>query len=269
MSPNAAAENRVPPVAGWFQDGFHRFLWRYLKRNFHTIAIARDFRPEQRIADDEPLIVYGNHPSWWDPLMAHYLNRTLFPERQFYAPIDAAALEQYKVFAKLGFYGVKMDSGSGAADFLKTSSAILNAGDTAIWMTPEGQFTDARDYSVPLMPGLAHLCNKMDRGVVVPLALEYVFWEERLPECLSLFGDPIPIAEYQSLSKPEWSEKLDAALRQSQAKLSELAIARSSQPFDNLLSGTSGAGFFYDTFRRAKSLVTGKKFQRSHGDQFE
>ena len=48
-------------------------------------------------------------------MIAHFLNRTLFPTRQFYAPIDADALQQYPVFGKLGFYGVNMDTTSGAA----------------------------------------------------------------------------------------------------------------------------------------------------------
>ena len=98
----ASKTTSVPHVAGWFQNGFHRFLRRYLKRHFHTIAIDRDSRSSLIVDDDQPLIVYGNHPSWWDPLIAHFLNRSLFPNRQFYAPIDADALEQYKVFANLG-----------------------------------------------------------------------------------------------------------------------------------------------------------------------
>ena len=109
--------------------------------------------------------------------MAHFLNRTLFPRRQFFAPIDADALEQYKVFAKLGFYGVRMHTTSGAAAFLRQSLAILHAGDTAIWMTPEGRFADVRDRTAKLMPGLAHLCTRLESGCAVPIALEYVFWE--------------------------------------------------------------------------------------------
>lgn len=265
----ASDSTSVPHVAGWFQNGFHRFLRRYLKRHFHTIAIDRDSRSSLIVDDDQPLIVYGNHPSWWDPLIAHFLNRSLFPNRQFYAPIDADALEQYKVFAKLGFYGVKLDSSRGAADFLRTSKAIMEAGDTAIWLTPEGRFADARDHDAELMPGISHLCSKMTSGYVVPMVLEYVFWEESLPECLILAGSPIRVADHRELTKQQWAEMLEQKMRSAQTALSTSVIARSSDPFENLLSGRSGAGGTYDRFRRMKSWITGRKFRAAHGDKFQ
>lgn len=264
-----ATSTSVPPVSAWFQNGFHAYLRRLLRRHFHTVAIDRQSRCESVIGETAPLIVYANHPSWWDPLIAHFLNRTLFPSRQFYAPIDADALEKYRVFAKLGFYGVKMNTTSGAAAFLKQSSAILAAAGTSIWMTPEGRFADARDHAGALMPGLAHLCHRMSEGWVLPLTLEYVFWEERLPECLSLLGTPINIAEHHDLSKPEWSELLTERLREAQTRLSERAIQRSAEPFDSLMSGTRGAGGAYDSFRRAKAWATGQDFRASHGEHFE
>ena len=114
---------------------------------------------------------------------------------EFPGPEDAEALEQYSVFGKLGFYGVQMNTTSGAAAFLKQTTAILAAGPSAIWITPEGRFSDARDHDAGLMPGLSHMCNKLKRGSVVPLALEYVFWDERLPVCLAMFGQPVQIAD--------------------------------------------------------------------------
>lgn len=153
------------------------------------------WQPPSLVGDD-PLIIYGNHPSWWDPLIAHYLNLKLLSPRQFYAPIDAAALAKYAVFAKLGFYGVNLASHSGAAAFLKQSMSILEHPQTSLWLTPEGRFCDCRDHTAPLMPGLSHLCAKLRRGLVVPMAIEYLFWEERLPECLVYFGTPLDVADF-------------------------------------------------------------------------
>lgn len=259
----------APKVASWFQNGFHRFLSPLLKRHFHAVAIERESLAQLRVINEQPLIVYANHPSWWDPLIAHFLNRTLFPSRQFYAPIDADALEQYRVFAKLGFFGVQMDSSQGAAAFLKQSRMILGSPTNALWLTPEGRFADVRDESAELMPGLSHLCNKMDAGFAIPLALEYVFWEERLPVCLVRLGDALAIHDHADWSKSLWSEHLTGHLRDAQQTLAELAIARSSEPFENLLRGRAGGGLIYDSFRRAKSLVTGKPFRAAHGQQFK
>ncbi|TWU46887.1 lysophospholipid acyltransferase family protein [Rubripirellula reticaptiva] len=259
----------VPPVAKWFQNGFHRFLKPYLRRHFHAIAIERESRCGAAVCCDGPLIVYGNHPSWWDPMVAHFLNLTLFPGRQFRAPIAAEALAHYKVLAKLGFYGVQMDSVAGTARFLKQSNQILDSSTSSIWMTPEGRFADARDHREKLMPGLAHLCSRRSDGWVLPLALEYVFWDERLPVCLARLGVPIRISDHASLLKPQWNDQLQQSLRENQFRLAELAIARSSDPFDNLLMGKRGAGGVYEWTRRMKSLVTGNKFRSEHGSQFK
>ncbi|SRR6056297_703680 len=266
----------LPKISSWFQNGFHRFLTPYLKRHFQVIAVDKrdQLRALREIDDREGVIVYANHPSWWDPLTAHFLNRKLFPERQFWAPIDAVALRQYEVFKKLGFFGVEADSRSGAATFLKMSHAILEDTDQAgrktgaLWMTPEGRFTDARDHSGELMPGLSHLCHKLDAGVVLPLAMEYVFWDERLPLCLIKLGEPIRIADAPLRSKEDWRRRLISGLRDAQDELADLAMDRRSEPFQNLLVGKSGAGGVYDMLRRTKAIFTGKRFKASHGDPF-
>ncbi|KAA5540293.1 acyltransferase [Roseiconus nitratireducens] len=258
------------PTAPWFLDGFHRFLRPYLRRHFHAIAIESGRRPHLADIDPAvPMIIYANHPSWWDPLIAHFLNRSLFPGRQFHAPIDAEALEQYRVFEKLGFYGVRLSSKSGAAAFLRRSVEVIDQGNTALWLTPEGRFADARDHQAELMPGLAHLCTRIDSAIVLPLALEYVFWEERLPVCLVSLGLPIRVDQHRGDSKTDWSVRLTVRLRDTQTRLADLAIARSADPFDNLLRGTRGSGMAYDTFRRAKAWLTGQSYKAGHGDQFE
>ncbi len=264
----SAAPDDLPGVSPFLQDGFHRFLRPFLRRHFHTIAVDRDSRPlTASIPTDEPVIVFGNHPSWWDPLIAHLLCQTWFPPRQFYAPIDADALAKYPVFGKLGFFGVRVDTPSGAAVFLRTCRRLLESPQSSLWVTPEGRFADVRDDSAPLAPGLAHLCTRERRGFVLPLAMEYVFWEERLPECLIRFGEPLALADHD-WSKTSWQETLTARLRSNQAALAKRVIARDSDAFEPVLTGSRGAGGFYDTFRRLRSWLSGSRFHAEHGDKF-
>lgn len=263
------ADPSPPPVSNWLQNGFHTFLRPYLKRHFHCVGLHRGGGDPRSVGPGQPLIVYSNHPSWWDPLIGHYLNATLFPGRQFHAPIDAEALRQYQVFGKLGFYGIDLGSTSGAAAFLKTSRAILDTGTTALWITPEGRFCDVRDHSSPLMPGLAHLCGKLQTGYVFPLALEYAFWEERLPLCLLRFGEPFQPAEQPGWDKPRWAEELMDRLRMTQRTLADLVIARDPSLVEPLLIGRVGSGAIYDTMRRFKSWLTRSTFRPGHGKHFQ
>src|SRR5690606_8927734 len=119
--------------------------------------------------------------------------------------------------------------------------------------TPEGRFCDVRDRSQPLMPGLAHLCSKLSSGRVIPMAMEYAFWQERLPLCLVMFGQPIDPAQASDLAeqgqawdKQDWNARLTDALRQTQDRLAESVIARDAAAFQPLLCGRGGAGGLYD-----------------------
>ena len=266
---NLPVPTQPPPVTAWFQGGFHAFLGTYLRRHFHSIALANDGWQPSALVGSEPLIVYANHPSWWDPLIAHYVNLVLFKPRQFYAPIDASALEKYRVFAKLGFYGVNLASHSGAAAFLNQSMAILRHPATSLWITPEGRFCDCRDQSATLMPGLPHLCTKLTRGSVVPMAMEFVFWEERLPECLVRFGTPLCPDEQTLTDKSQWAIALTNGLRSAQQQLAADSIARDAAKFTPILHGRSGAGGTYDFMRRVKSLVRREKFRPEHGEKLQ
>lgn len=239
-----------------------------MQRHFHTIAVDRESLAALGAVADAPLLVFGNHPSWWDPLVAHFVCRQCLGGRQFYAPIDASALERYRVFARLGFFGVELNHRRGAAEFLRTSLAILSQPRGSLWLTPEGRFADVRDVSAEFQPGIAHLCTRMPSNVVVlPMAVEYVFWDERLPECLLRFGQPIRCGEFSELDKTAWQAKLFAALRETQASLATASIARNPEPFEPLLSGKRGAGV-YDHFRRLRHFFEGSRFRAEHGEKF-
>ena len=255
-------------MSSWLQNGFHRFLERYLAKHFDAVGIESqsiDLLNQAPSTLTEPLIVYANHPSWWDPMIAHFLNRQLFPNRQFYAPIDAVALERYQILKRLGFYGVELGSMSGVKTFLQTSIHLATAGRTAIWITPEGRFTDPQDHEGAWHPGLAHLCRRLGRGHVLPLALEYIFWNEPRPVCLASMGHPISIASLKGLSKESCNQQLISQLRSTQNKLRSLVITREPAPFKMLLSGRSGPSGLYGRLRNLAAIVRGDSRVPRHG----
>jgi hypothetical protein len=131
-----------------------------------------------------------------------------------------------------------------------------------LWITAEGGFTDARSRPVRLRPGLAHLVRRVPDAVIVPLALEYPFWDERTPEALCRFGTPM---ESGSGTVEEWNGRLEAALTDTMDRLAADGMTRDPARFEPLLSGEAGVGGVYDLWRRAKALVRGERFQPQHG----
>jgi 1-acyl-sn-glycerol-3-phosphate acyltransferase len=215
-----------------------------------------------------PLIVVLNHPSWWDPLIGVVL-AGLFPERIHYVPMDTKALARYSLFNRLGFYGVEQGTPRGAIAFLRTTMAILSQPKSAVWITAQGQFTDSRVRPPRLRSGIGHIARRLNRGIVVTLALEYPFWDERLPEALARFGQPILIERGQNLSAADWVEHIESNLAATQDALMADALSRNAAAFETLLTGKVGIGGIYDGWRRFWAWRRGERFRAEHSSQGE
>lgn len=259
----------VPPRSRILVAWFRWYARRYVAKHFDAVRILRASSParggEAPPGDPGPgpLIVLLNHPSWWDPLVCLVL-ADLLPERAPYAPMDASQLERYRFFRKLGFFGVEPGTVRGAAAFLRTSVAILGTPGTALWITAQGRFADPRERPVALEPGVAHLARRLDSGWIVPLALEYPFWEERFPEALARFGSPIPLGGSGRTARA-WLELLASALEAAQDELARAACLRERAAFETVLEGRRGVGGFYDLFRSARAALRGERFRPGHG----
>nr|MDP9122565.1 lysophospholipid acyltransferase family protein [Acidobacteriota bacterium] len=173
-----------PAVSPLLVSMFRRYTERYLAHHFHAVRLARAQRPDISAARERPLVVYLNHPAWWDPLICLLLAHVLAPERQHYGPIEQQALGKYRFFERLGFFGIEPGTARGARRFLKTAQGILERPGTALWITAGGRFSDPRERPIELRKGLGHLARRLRQGVILPLAVEYPYWEERFPEAL-------------------------------------------------------------------------------------
>jgi 1-acyl-sn-glycerol-3-phosphate acyltransferase len=242
------------------------FRWysvRYVRRHFHALRLSRECRPD--VPPGVPLVVYLNHAAWWDPLVGLILAKRLFADRATYAPIEGKALGRYRFMERLGLFGIDPDTRRGARRFLEVSRAILTRRDTALWMTPEGRFADPRQRPVRFRPGLAHLARSLQSGVLLPLALEYPFWEERSPEALARFGPPLEIRARAQRTVRQWNTLLEDRLRATQDALAEQAIRREPESFEILLRGRAGVGGVYDLWRRLRARLRGESFSPEHG----
>lgn len=255
---------QAPPISPLLLSMFERYAGRYVAQHFHAFRLAKAQRPDPVAIRGKPLIVYFNHPSWWDPLICLRLAEQFFPDRQHYAPMDAAALAKYPFFERLGFFGVELGSSRGARRFLSVSQQVLSRPDAALWIAAEGQFTDPRVRPVRLRSGIGHLANRMRQSVLLPLAIEYPFWEERTPEALARFGEELPAGE-ADLTAPDWTTVLETRLEAALDALVVESLARDPDHFDVLLGGTAGVGGVYDAWRRLKARFRGERFEPEHG----
>lgn len=265
MADSAEHPEGLPPFSrtrfGWFMA----YVRWFFRRHFHALRLLEGTHPA---IEGRSVVIYTNHPGWWDPLVFLLLAEQLYPKRLNYGPIDSAALGKYRFLESIGFLGIEPGTWQGSKKFLRYARASQRRDDTIFWITAAGTFVDPRVRPVPIRPGVAHLASGGE-GLLVPMAMEYPFWNERLPEALVAFGDPIDLSAAASRSTDAWQEQLTTALAATQEQLAHAAMARDPTAFRTLAVGREGVGVIYDTIRWASARLRGRAFDPSHTGRHE
>ena len=235
-----------------------------LRRGFNAVRIAK---AGPALGACPRLVIYTNHPSWWDAVTYAFIARHLFAGRAVFSPIEAAMIDRYPFMAKIGGFGVKQRSMQGARDFLAVSGEVLSQSENILIVACQGRFADPRERPLRIERGIAHLTDGMTGVSFVPLAIEYVFWEERRPELLLRFGAPIAGDDISKLPVGERRTHLEAGLETTMSALAGEAVARDATAFDTTLAGKTGVNPIYDCWRRAKAAILGQSFDPRHGNR--
>ena len=93
-------------------------------------------------------------------------------------------------------------------------------------------------------------------AAVTPIAVEYTFWDQRLPEALVLVGEPIltgSLADRRSAGA--WQPVLEQGMAATQDALAGMVQARDPAAFRTVLRGRRGAGGFYGTWQRLQQMA--------------
>lgn len=242
------------------------YFGRYFRRHMNALRVARWGEPNLP-SGAGPLVVYSNHPAWWDAAVYILAADRLFPDHQSYAPIDAGMLQRYGVFARIGAFGLDLDTTRGAADFLRAAADILSQPDRALWVTAQGRFGDVRERPLGVKAGVAHLPELAPGCIVLPLAIEYSFWTERGAEACMAFGPPMRGQDLLALGRKARLARLEEALTTTLDRLGADVRSRDPSRFRSVLAGRAGIGGIYDAWRRLSCALRGRAFDPSHGNR--
>jgi 1-acyl-sn-glycerol-3-phosphate acyltransferase len=250
------------PASGYSRTtlrAFGHYAEWYFKRHFNALRVVRNAMPTPY---GPGTVLYANHPSWWDPLLLVLFAVRAFGDKQVFAPIDARALERYSILRRVGLFPLRQDRSSGV-EFLRICDRLLERPENMIALTAQGRLADARERPVVLRRGLAHVLHGRPERQAVPVAIDYVFWQERLPEALVRFGEPVravpgePLASLQRRLELGLSESLDALARE--------AMTRDVDAFESLVVGSrQGVGGIYDVFERLRAAWQRRPFAAAH-----
>ncbi len=117
---------------------FVRFFSYYsrtgLKRHFNDVSFECSVNPAGR-----PVLLIGNHFSWWDGFIAYRLN-DLFLHKKFHIMMLEEQLEKRLFLNKAGAYSVRRGSRS-VVETLSYTSVLLHEAENMVVVYPQGTIT--------------------------------------------------------------------------------------------------------------------------------
>jgi hypothetical protein len=251
------SEEPTPPSSA-FVRLFSVYLKAYFARHFTALRIS-DAGPVPVLGPNT--ILYSNHPSWWDPIVMLLFATGPLGRFRVYAPIEAAALSRYPILSKLGLFGIDTGSVAGTRRFIELSNLILQDPGNMLVTTAQGRFADVRERPAGMRNGVAHLLHADPNRVAVPVALEYVHWNNRLPEALVAFGPSQRVRAGESLAAT--TARLDAELVATLETLGAESILRDPGRFQAIVGGqptdVNGIYTVFGAVRRAMRRVVPRR----------
>jgi 1-acyl-sn-glycerol-3-phosphate acyltransferase len=201
-------------------------------------------------AADGPLIVYLNHPSWWDGYMCFLLNRVVLRDRfQGYLMMEEPELRRYRFFAWAGCFSVDRHNARSAARSVAYISRLLGARrDRSLYIFPQGEITPNDRRPLAAYPGVAHIARRAGGATLWPVALRYEFRGEQRPAAFIRAG-PAHYTPPNSENPRALTGEIERRLTVATDALRDEVNAGRLDGYQTLLRGRSGVNRVFDALR--------------------
>lgn len=176
----------------WFEKVFAVYNRNLLKRRFHSFNIS-DLKS---LSENKPQIIYANHSSWWDGLIAFEISK--LSKADSFVMMEEKHLRKLFLFRKLGAFSVVRENPRLAIESINYAVKLLKENPKrTVWIFPQGEILPNDVRPLNFYRGLARIVEKIGECSIVPCAMRFEFLGEFKPEIFVKIGEP------RNLKKPE------------------------------------------------------------------
>lgn len=193
-----------------FERIFAVYNRNLLKRRFHSLRVSGlDFLFNKRA--NIPLIIYCNHSSWWDGLIAFQISHKT--RLKSFVMMEEKQLKDLFLFRKLGAFSVVRERPREAIQSIRYAAEILKKDSSSVlWIFPQGEILPNDLRPLRFYNGLSKIIELTGECETTSLSMRYEFLGEFKPQIFVKIENPerIVIGE-KSVSKrltKLFSEKL-------------------------------------------------------------
>ncbi len=169
----------------WFEEIFAIYSRNLFKRHFHSLQVLDINVLREKMS----LIVYLNHSSWWDGLVAFEVWRLLNADS--FVMMEEKHLKKLFLFRRLGAFSVVRENPRQAIESINYAVGLLREKENrAVWIFPQGEILPNDVRPLNFYGGLARIVEKVGECSVVPCSIRYEFLGDYKPEIFVKIGEP-------------------------------------------------------------------------------
>jgi 1-acyl-sn-glycerol-3-phosphate acyltransferase len=217
----------------WFERLFAVYNRSLIARRFEGLRAAglEYLRERERVA---PLLLYANHSSWWDGLVAFQLSRACRLEQ--YAMMEERQVRAYPFHRRLGAFGVVRESARDGARGIEYAVRLLKDTSRALWIFPQGETLPNDARPLRLYHGAARIIERAGLVDALPVAMRYEFLDDYRPEALVRIGRPRRVAVDADFNAKRLTGVLAEHLTQTLDALREDILKRDFAGYEELVA---------------------------------
>lgn len=161
---------------------------KLFKRRFNSLQVSGlDFLNARY--KNFPLVIYANHSSWWDGLVAFEISRRA--KLDSFLMMEERQLRKLQFFRLLGAFSVVREKPREAMKSLRYAAEILQKNPKrALWVFPQGEILPNDIRPLGFYNGLSKIIEKVGVCRAVPVAMRFEFLGDFKPDIFVKIGKP-------------------------------------------------------------------------------
>lgn len=172
----------------WFERLFAIYNSNLINRRFNSLHVS-GLNFLQARDKNFPLLLFANHSSWWDGLVAFQISRQI--RLDSFLMMEEKQLRKLRLFRKIGVFSVVREKPREAIKSVIYAADLLREKpNRAVWIFPQGEILPNDIRPLGFYNGLAKIIEKVGICNVVPVAMRFEFLGEFKPDIFVKIGEP-------------------------------------------------------------------------------
>jgi len=215
--------------SAWFEKIFAVYNDNLLRRYFNSLNICG----MDSIKKTNPTIIYANHSSWWDGLLAFQISRNI--DSDSFVMMEEKHLRKLFLFRKLGAFSVVRENPRQAVKSLNYAINLLKEKpNRTLWIFPQGEILPNDTRPLKFYNGLSRIVDSLENCTVTSLAMRYEFLDEYKPDVFVNIRAPEIFTSDERLNSKILTESFESNLTKTLDRLKQDVATKNTTHYEKI-----------------------------------